>query len=231
MNKTLLITRHGLSAHNLRTDFFMGRSPDADLLPQGHAQARALGLRLGQEFTIDAIVASSLPRTMDTARTIRAAMAEVNPQAGEIPLHGEDAFWELSKGEWEGVMPRANLPQDIAGALRADPHGFRYPGGESYADVEARVGPAFDRWAATESAHTMLFVLHGDVIRSLMRHLLDFPPHRIGDYETSPCGLTVFRSTPPGHVDKVGHNGAAFDSGNPVLVHFNDASHLKGLTA
>jgi probable phosphoglycerate mutase len=58
----------------------------------------------------------------------------------------EDAFWELSKGDWEGAMPVDGVPPDIAQARAADPYGFRYPGGESLDDVAARAWPALQGW-------------------------------------------------------------------------------------
>jgi broad specificity phosphatase PhoE len=145
-----------------------------------------------------------LPRTLETGTAIAEAL-------GVPRIAGEDAFWELSKGTWEGSMPRAHLPEDIQRALDADPFGFRYPGGESYRDVAARAGPAFERWVARCAGTRVLFVLHGDVIRALLYHLLRFAPGKIGDFETDPCALSELR-----HRD-----------GRYHLVRFNDRAHLE----
>jgi len=201
---TLYITRHGLSEHNLQTHLFMGRSPQARLLPEGQEQARRLAGRLARSRPrVDRIVCSSLPRTVETGEVIRAAL-------GLGPLAGEDAFWELSKGSWEGRMSRTELPPDASRALSADPFGFRYPQGESYRDVTVRVGAAFDRWVAESAGQTVLFVLHGDVIRALLYHLLRFDPDKIGDFVTEPCSLTE----------------VLLSEGRFHLVRFNDSSHL-----
>lgn len=204
MNTHLYITRHGLSEHNLNTEVFMGRSPASRLVEQGRAQARALGVRLAEEGrSVGRIICSSLPRTVETAELI-------SEKLGGPPPQPEDAFWELSKGSWEGVMPRDPDPENQA-ALAADPYGFRYPGGESYRDVEVRVGAAFERWMAVDAAGDTLLVLHGDVIRALLRHLLKFPPDLISRFEIEPCSLSEFRR----------------QSENYTLVRFNDHHHLR----
>jgi broad specificity phosphatase PhoE len=201
---TLYITRHGLSEHNLQTHLYMGRSPQARLLPEGRAQARRLAERLARTRpAVQRIVCSSLPRAMETGTVIGAVL-------GLGPVAGEDAFWELSKGTWEGRMPRVGVPPDVERALAADPFGFRYPQGESYRDVTLRVGPAFERWVGESAGQAVLFVLHGDVIRALLYHLLRFAPDKIGDFVTEPCSLSAVR-----------HSDGRFH-----LVCFNDSSHL-----
>jgi probable phosphoglycerate mutase len=204
---TIYVTRHGLSEHNLHIQVYMGRSPDARLLPEGREQARRLAHRLGRMGTLQRIVCSSLPRTLETGEVIRAELGVEG-----VHLEGDDAFWELSKGTWEGTMPRSELPAEIQRALDADPFGFRYPAGESYRDVTQRVGPAFERWVAASAGMRLLFVLHGDVIRALLYHVLHFSPEKIGDFVTDPCTLTELQ----------------WHDGRYHLVRFNDGSHLCG---
>ncbi len=198
----IFITRHGEAEHNLNTEFFMGRSPEARLTGRGRKQAQRLGARLAKEAAVQRIVCSSLPRTLETAELIGECL-------GLRTLEPDEAFWELSKGEWEGRMPRI-LPQEVRREVDADPFGYRHPGGESYRDVWMRVGPAFDRWVARYRGETILFVLHGDVIRALLYHLIRFPPERIGDWTIDPCSLTELSET----------------EGRIVIVRLNDASHL-----
>lgn len=198
----VLITRHGFGEHNLRSDVFMGRSPDAPLTEEGREQARRLGRRLAREAAIGRIIASSLLRTMETARLI----------AGELGMEAiepDEAFWELSKGDWEGTMPR-ELPPEVARELAADPFGYRYGGAESYRDVVARIGPAFDGWLERCAGETLLFVLHGDVIRALLYHTIRFPAEKISDFSVEPCSLSEFI-----------HQGGHFH-----VVRLNDAAHL-----
>jgi broad specificity phosphatase PhoE len=202
----ILITRHGESEHNLNMQFFMGRSPAARLTGKGREQARLLGRRLrvlGAGSRSPLLICSSLPRALETAELIAAEL-------GGAPVEADDAFWELNKGEWEGRMPRI-LPPEVQRAVDADPFGFLHPGGESYREVWGRVAPAFERWVARFRGETILFVLHGDVIRALLYHLIGFPTHRINDWVIDPCSLSEVLEEP---------------DGRRVIVRLNDGSPL-----
>ena len=198
----IYITRHGESEHNLNTEVFMGRSPASRLTSEGRSQATRLGKRLAREAAVTRIVCSSLPRTMETADLIAGEIGGARP----LP---EDAFWELDKGCWEGAMPR-ELPPEVAREVAAAPFTYCYGGGESYSDVVGRAGPAFERWVAELRGETPLFVLHGDVIRALLYHLIRFPQDKISDFVIDTCSLSEF----------------SFADGRYEVLRLNDASHL-----
>lgn len=199
---TIFITRHGLGEHNLRTDVFMGRSPKAPLTDTGRDQARKLGRRLALESRLERIICSSIPRTMETARLI----SEIT---GIDELFPDDAFWELSKGDWEGSMSR-ELPPEVKRELERDPFTFRYGGAESYQDVVARVVPAFEGWVSRFPGETLLFVLHGDVTRALLYAMIRFPTEKISDFSIEPCSISEFH--------RIGERYQ--------IVRLNDAAHL-----
>ena len=50
--------------------------------------------------------------------------------------------------------------------------------------------PAFDGWIARCDRVPLLFVLHGDVICALLRHLLALPPERVRTLLVRPCSVT-----------------------------------------
>jgi len=179
----VLLTRHGLSEHNLQTNVYMGRSPGSRLVAAGRAQARALGKHLARTSPVQRIVASSLPRALETAELIAGAL-------GGVPVQADDAFWELSKGSWEGRMPRDGVPEPERLAWETHPFDFVFPEGESFARVVERVAPAFEHWVAQDGRERLLFVLHGDVVCALLYHLLRFPPQEIRRHLVSPCSLT-----------------------------------------
>lgn len=182
--QSVLLTRHGESEHNLNTRLYMGRSPQSRLTERGRAQAHRLGDYLAARVPVSHIVASSLPRALETARIVAGRL-------GIATVHADDAFWELSKGSWEGRMPRDGVPEEAWRRMSEDPLAFQYPGGESFAIVERRVVPAFQRWLERLDGNPVLFVLHGDVICALLHHLLGFPGTAIHDFLVQPCSLTV----------------------------------------
>ncbi len=170
----------------------MGRSPNSALTPTGTQQVKSLAQHLADEkianIRPDAIISSSLLRCKQTATLIATKL--------EIPLHLEDAFWELSKGQWEGTMPRIPLPEPWLSQLNQDPFHFRYPKGESHHDLQKRIAPAFQNWIKKFPTENLLFVLHGDVLLNLLQQLIEFPPRRINDFNLQLCSLTHFVQTP-----------------------------------
>lgn len=202
---TVYLTRHGLSEHNLRTNVYMGRAPHSRLTDTGREQARRLGDRLQRRGGVEAIVASSLPRTLETAELIAAALGAA------APLHTDERLWELSKGEWEGRMPVDGVPEGDQAALRLDPFGYRYPGGESYADVTRRAGAALDDWLGRLAGQRVLVVAHGDVLRALLHHTMGTPPARIHDFAVTPCALSELQA----------------GEGHWRLICWNDTSHQE----
>src|SRR5262249_4054661 len=106
MASPVFITRHGQSEHNLETRFYMGRSPASCFAGEGRPQAQRLAERLAGDGRVRHVVASSLPRTVETAQIVATRL-------GLAPVHTDDAFWELSKGEWEGRMPRHAPPPEV----------------------------------------------------------------------------------------------------------------------
>lgn len=201
----ILITRHGLSEHNLETRFYMGRAPASRLVAEGRAQATALGRHLvgwaaedPERRSIRRIVASSLPRTSETAELIATelnASREIGT-AAPVRVDLDDAFWEMSKGAWEGAMPRNEVPEPERTEWEERPFGFKFPGGESFAEVAERVVPAFDRWVGEYPGQRLLFVLHGDVVCALLYRLLGFPPEDIRRYLVPPCSMTELMPEP-----------------------------------
>lgn len=100
--------------------------------------------------------------------------------AAEIVLRGRDistqhiaAFNEIDTGEWTGIpleQIKAEQPEAFA-AREADRYNFRHPGGESFADLSARVVPAFEGIAAS-AVGPALIVAHLGVIRAILAHVL-----------------------------------------------------------
>jgi broad specificity phosphatase PhoE len=109
-----------------------------------------------------------LSRTYRTAMAIfRAGYPAVAP--GELP-----ALSEQDLGDWQG-LPHAELP----GRLSLPAHAFwplggqeRPPGGESMADVIARVGPALEELAGLHAGSDVVIVSHGGAIRAAVAHAL-----------------------------------------------------------
>jgi len=150
---TLVLLRHGQSEW-LAEGRFQGRS-DTPLSPLGMRQAALAGARLAAPDAPPrlpvpagepvAIVHSPLARTRETAEAVAGAFAAADRP---VPaLRSEPGLAEIAQGEWEGLFQREveeRYPAEIAG-WRRDPVGIHAPGGESLAEVDARVRTALAR--------------------------------------------------------------------------------------
>jgi broad specificity phosphatase PhoE len=134
----------------------------------------------------DAIwITSHLRRAKTTAAAIAAAGLACTP-----PLEEPD-FAEQHFGDWQG-QNRARIFAEFG----AD-HGFwlapaaiRAPGGESFADLAARVARGIERWNARHPTRDIVAVAHGGTIRAALGHALALPPGRALAFETDNCAVT-----------------------------------------
>ncbi len=122
-------------------------------------------------------VTTPLSRTIRTAEAIRRAGYDAAIEDAGEPLPVATIEPDLSEqhlGDWQG-LPHADLPQH----LQSPAHPFwplagdeRPPGGESMAEVIARVGPALERLAVTHDGEDVVIVSHGGAIRAAVAHAL-----------------------------------------------------------
>lgn len=159
--------RHAIVAENERLRLYgqhdVALCPDS-LLAQG-PMYRALAARLPRPA---AWVVTPLSRTRRTADAIAAA------GYGAPEYAVEPGLLEQHLGEWQGLA-HADLPA----RLTLPAHPFwplagteRPPGGESMAEVIARVGDAMERLADAHAGGEVVAVSHGGAIRAAVAHAL-----------------------------------------------------------
>lgn len=138
MAVTYLLIRHGEADGN-REHRFIGQT-DVPLSDLGRAQAEAVADRLADR-PIDAIISSHLQRAWNT----------VAPLADRLDLTVEEnrGLVEIANGEWNGLLPsevEARWPE-LWQRYRGG-EDVRRPGGERWADVQARAIAAIQEDAA-----------------------------------------------------------------------------------
>ncbi len=123
---------------------------DIPLTPEGESQASALRPLLEAQ-SFDAVWSSDLQRTIATARL---AFGEPTPD------------WRLREINFGSLdnLPYLEMEEPLRTALERF-EGFAAPGGESLADVRARV----HAWAAELGNGRHLVFTHGGVVRTLGR--------------------------------------------------------------
>jgi alpha-ribazole phosphatase len=151
---------------------------------------------LAGELPRDAVwVTSNLSRTHQTAAAILAAMkyAAKTVEVAE--------FAEQHLGEWQGRV-RADF---FANRDRTKypfwfgPANEQPPGGESFAEVCARVAPAIERLNREHAGKDIVAVAHGGSIRAALSHTLGLEPDAALAFVIDNCSVTrIDRMEPSG---------------------------------
>jgi broad specificity phosphatase PhoE len=161
MPRRIYLIRHGESDWNVARRW-QGFAPTG-LNDTGRQQAQALADYLRTE-PIDAIYTSDLPRALETAHILGAALGAA-PQV--------DTRWrEINVGVFQGMTAaevEQHYPAELA-AWRADTPDYRVPNGESRRELQDRAAAAWHDVAAGEGRAAAV-VSHGGTIRLLLRRL------------------------------------------------------------
>jgi broad specificity phosphatase PhoE len=145
---------------------------------------------LAAELPADAVwVTSGLKRARQTAEAIRSA--EPGKFAGVAPAALAE-FDEQHLGEWQGLERRAFYAARRVGThtLWFAPADERPPGGESFADLVARVAPAIARLTVEHRGRDIVAVTHGGTIRAAIGLALGLAPQAALGFSTDNCSLT-----------------------------------------
>ena len=203
---TLLLLRHGETKHTRAKRFSGSGGLDPSLSDDGRAQAVAAAARLRQLGGVDAVVASPLARTRETADVVAAALG--------LDVRIDEGVAECAFGDWEGLTFAEVQAQDpVALEQWLASTAVAPPGGESFDELTGRVGRARDRLIARYPGQTVVVVTHVSPIKTLVRLALDAPARAIYRMELTPASLTEL---------------AYFADGNVSLRSFNDVAHLSG---
>jgi broad specificity phosphatase PhoE len=151
----IVLVRHGQTEWNAGSasgEHFRGQI-DVDLNAIGRAQAQAVADRLA-EVDVAAIYASPLQRAMHTGQPVaRRRGLEVQP------IHG---LLDINYGQWGGHSfddVAAQWP-DLYKLWRTAPHRVQMPGGESLADVRARIDQGLHEIVARHDGEIVVLVGH-----------------------------------------------------------------------
>jgi broad specificity phosphatase PhoE len=128
--------------------------------------AAGLAATLGQlEFA--AVYTSPLERAVETARVV-AARHGLDPVVRE-------GLREIELGDVDGLQFE-DYPTELREALLEAPATVRFPGGESYEQLRARVVAAIDELVAQHGGETVVVVSHAGAIRAALATWLSVAP-------------------------------------------------------
>lgn len=150
-NTTLVLIRHGETDWNVEGRY-QGQA-DPPLNARGLAQARRLAEEL-RDAGLDVLYSSPLRRAAETAEILASAL--------NLPLHLEPRLMEINQGAWQGRLRgdiAARYPETFR-RWQTEPWRVTPPGGESLAQVQARVYSAVEDIVARHKGQRIGLVTH-----------------------------------------------------------------------
>ena len=162
---TVLLVRHGLTPTTGR--LLPGRSSGLHLSEEGQRQAEAAAQRVAKLKSVAAIYSSPLERARETAGIIA--------KARNMAVRIERGLLEVDIGKWTGLPLKEAAAKPEWRAVQQHPSGFRFPGGESFTEMQARVTGALARIVARHTGKIVVAVSHADPIKAAVAHAIGTP--------------------------------------------------------
>jgi len=167
-----------------------GRAPGLHLAEAGQGQAEAVAARLAALKRVDAIYTSPLERTRETARPIG--------QARELKVQVERGLLECDFGEWTGRALKDLAKEPSWATVQRYPSGFRFPGGESFSEMQTRITGALRRLCERHESGVVVAVSHADPIKAAVADALGTHLDLFQRIVVSPCSVTAVHYGPGG---------------------------------
>ena len=162
----LLLIRHGENEY-VKTGRMAGQLPGVHLNERGQQQAQELAEALANA-PIKAIYSSPMERAMETA----------GPLAGKLALEIglRPGLMETNIGDWSGMELKAARKLPEWKMVQHAPSRFRFPGGESFVEIQARLVDEVESIAAGHRADELVACFsHADPIKLIVAYYLGMP--------------------------------------------------------
>jgi probable phosphoglycerate mutase len=205
----LVLVRHGESKTTVAR-VIGGHRTCSGLSDLGRQQAERLRDRLaeGKEVNADVLISSHYARARETAEIIA-------PALGGLAVIEDDGFGEHDPGpDCDGMGFDEYLARYGAGWWQGDPFATSFPGGETIAAFQFRVGQAIRRTVDDYADRTVVVACHGGVVDAALR--LALKSSGTGGFEIQTLNTSITE------LQLVKDNLWR-------LVRYNDTAHLVGL--
>jgi probable phosphoglycerate mutase len=195
----VLLVRHGQTPTTGKV--LPGRTPGLLLAEKGQRQAEAAAERIAALQTakrrIAAVYASPLERTQQTAAPIAKALG--------LRVRRNQGLLEADFGEWTGAELKKLYKKPEWRTVQRNPSGFRFPGGESFTEMQQRITGAIARLVERHPGQTVVAVSHADPIKAAIAHAMGTHLDLFQRIVVSPCSITAI----------------AYSGGGPVVLTVN----------
>jgi probable phosphoglycerate mutase len=177
----VLLVRHGQTPTT--GSRLPGRAPGLHLADAGHEQAQAAAERIAPLKRIGGVYASPLERTRETAAPIAKAVGR--------RVRVERGLLECDFGQWTGAELKDLRRKPEWKAVQHYPSGFRFPGGESFAEMQLRMTNAIDKLCRRHPGEVVVAVSHADPIKAAVAAALGAHLDLFQRIVISPCSVTA----------------------------------------
>jgi probable phosphomutase (TIGR03848 family) len=174
-----------------------GRAPGLHLADSGRAQAEQAAARLAELKQVDAVYASPLERARETAAPIAKARG--------LKVQIERGLLECDFGEWTGCELKSLMKLPEWQSVQRTPSTFRFPGGESFIEMQARIAGAIGRLVERHRGGVVVAVSHADPIKAAVATAMGTHLDLFQRIVISTCSVTAI----------------AYGAGGPVVLTVN----------
>lgn len=183
-----------------------GRAPGLHLSDRGKAQAASAGERLktwsqpaipedgkrprrskksppSRRPRISGVYASPLERTKETAGAIASALGST--------VRTDRGLLECDFGEWTGGSLKDLSKRPEWSTVQRYPSGFRFPGGESFSEMQTRIVRALHGICERHPGEAVVAVSHADPIKAAVADAMGTHLDLFQRIVISPCSITA----------------------------------------
>jgi probable phosphoglycerate mutase len=181
----VLFVRHGQTPTTGKV--LPGRAAGLHLADKGRQQAERVAERIAALQTdtrkVAAVYASPLERTQETAQPIARALG--------LRVRRNQGLLEADFGDWTGAELKRLYKKPEWRTVQRNPSGFRFPGGESFTEMQTRICGAVDRLRAAHAGETIVAVSHADPIKAAVAHAMGTHLDLFQRIVVSPCSVSA----------------------------------------
>jgi probable phosphoglycerate mutase len=152
-----------------------------------------------------AVYASPLERTTETAKPIARQLG--------VRVRTERGLLECDFGQWTGAKLKDLAKRPEWHQVQRCPSGFRFPGGESFLEMQARITSAVARLTDRHRGETVVAVSHADPIKAAVAAAAGTPLDLFQRLTVAPCSVSAL----------------AYSAGGPYVLAINSTSSLAEL--
>jgi probable phosphomutase (TIGR03848 family) len=185
----LLLVRHGQTPTTGAV--LPGRAKGLHLSDAGREQAQSVAERIAPfGDKVAAVYASPLERTRETAAPIAKALGQ--------RVRTDKGLLEADFGQWTGDELKKLMKLEEWKTVQQRPSTFRFPDGESFAEMQLRICTAIDRIVAAHPGRVVVAVSHADPIKAAVAQAMGTHLDLFQRIVVSPCSVTAVAHGPGG---------------------------------